>query len=259
VRLFVARHQHDRDLVVRPGARADPGLFAHRADPAFGRRDQPRGQAPAAPEREFGAVGIARGLDHFIRRDQLDLRAGRESSQHGRAQETVLDDPSHRLGLAALGCGLAVIEMQEQRAWSAVVAGVGDADVEDRLGLVRQVRPDAQRGEQTVTGIGDGGGAPVEACVGEGFQRHPVDQHRAEPGFTRGEGQQAAVQAGAHDREIEPIAVHAPINGSRPGRRQLGAVRIWQTAAKPRKCPFPVNWHVHCSRPIRNRTARPGG
>ena len=64
--------------------------------------------------------------------------------------------------------------------------------------------------EQALAGIGDGGGAAVEACVGEGFQRHPVDQGGAEAGLARGERQQAAVQAGAHDREIEPIAVHAP-------------------------------------------------
>ena len=250
MRPLVARHQHDRDLAVGPGARADPGLFAHRADPAFGRRDQPSGETPAALQDEFGTVRIAYGLDHLVRRDQLDLLAGCEPSQQGCTQKAVLDDPSHRLRLAALGRRLAMIEMQEQRARPAVVAGIGDADVEDRLGLVRQVWPDAQRGEQALTGIGDGGGAPVEAGVGEGFQRYPVDQRRAEPGFARGEGQQAAVQAGAHDREIEPIAVHAPIDGSRRSCRQLGQSAGWQTVAKPRKCPFPVDWHVHCSRPI---------
>ena len=153
---------------------------------------------------------IAIGLDHFVRRDQLDLLAGCQSAQQGRAQEAVLDDPAHRRGLAVLGGRLAMIEMQEQRARPAVVAGVGDADVENRLGLVRQVGPHAQRREQALAGIGDGGGAAVEAGIGEGFQRHPVDQRGAEAGFARGERQQAAVQAGAHDREIEPIAVHAP-------------------------------------------------
>ena len=210
MRALVARHQHDRDLAVGPGARADAGLLAHRAQAAFGRRDQARRETPAALERELGAVRVAVGLDHFIRRDQLDLRAGGQPSQQGGAQEAVLDDPSHRRGLGALGGRLAVIEMQEQRARPAVVAGVGDADVENRLGLVGQFGPDAKGCEQALAGIGDGGGAAVEACVGEGLERHPVDQGGAEAGFARGERQQAAVQAGAHHREIEPIAVHAP-------------------------------------------------
>ena len=57
------------------------------------------------------------------------------------------------------------------------------------------------------------------------------------PGFASGEGQQAAVQAGAHDRQIEPIAVHAPIDGSRPSRRQ--PVRPSGVA----RCP--KNGHLH--------------
>ena len=93
---------------------------------------------------------------------------------------------------------------------AAVVTGVGDADIENRLGLVGQFGPDAKGCEQALAGIGDGGGAAVEACISEGLERHPVDQGGAEAGFARGERQQAAVQAGAHHREIEPIAVHAP-------------------------------------------------
>ena len=170
MRPFVARHQHDRDLVVGPGARADAGLLAHRAEAALGRRDQARRETPAALEHEFGAVRVALGLDHFIRRDQLDLRAGGQPSQQGRAQEAVLDDPAHRRAARALGGRLAMIEMQEQRARPAVVAGVGDADVEDRLGLVGQIGPDAERREQALAGIGDGGGAAVEAGVGEGLR-----------------------------------------------------------------------------------------
>ena len=100
MRPLVARHQHDRDLVVRPGARADAGLLAHGAEAAFGRGDQARREAPAALQHELGAVGIALGLDHLVRRHQLDLRAGRQPAQQGRAQEAVLDDPAHRRGVS---------------------------------------------------------------------------------------------------------------------------------------------------------------
>ena len=210
MRALVARHQHDRDLVVGPGARADAGLLAHGAEAAFGRRDQARRETPAALQREFGAVRVAVGLDHFIRRDQLDLRAGRQPSQQGGAQEAVLDDPAHRRGLIALGRPPRDDRNAGTAGWPAVVAGIGDADIENRLGLVGQFGPDAERREKALAGIGDGGGAAVEAGVGEGCERHAVDQGGAEAGFARGERQQAAVQAGAHHREIEPIAVHAP-------------------------------------------------
>jgi hypothetical protein len=56
-----------------------------------------------------------------------------------------------------------MVEVEEHRAWPAVVAGVGNADVENGLGLVGQLRPDTQRREQALAGVGDGGGPPVES------------------------------------------------------------------------------------------------
>ena len=116
---------------------ADAGLLAHRAETAFGRGDQPRVETPAALEDELGAVRIARGLDHLGRRHQFDRRqaASRRSIAARRKRFSTIqpigaDSPSSR--------SLAMIEMQEQRARPAIVAGIGNADVEDRLGLVRQ-------------------------------------------------------------------------------------------------------------------------
>ena len=73
---------------------------------------------------------------------------------------------------------------------------------------VGQLRPDAQRREQALAGVGDGGGPPVEACIRERLQRDAVDQDRVEAGLSCRQRQQAAVQAGAHDGKIEPIILH---------------------------------------------------
>ena len=78
---------------------------------------------------------------------------------------------------------------------------------------------------------------------------------RVEAGLSGGQRQQAAVQAGAHDGEIEPIAVAWPIDGSRPGWRQAaGAVRaIRQTADQTTvNVHFAVDWHVTLQPPVRN-------
>ena len=73
-----------------------------------------------------------------------------------------------------------------------------------------ELRPDAQRREQALAGVGDGGGPSVEARIGERLQRDAVDQDRVEAGLSGRQRQQAAAQAGAHDGEIEPVALHGP-------------------------------------------------
>jgi hypothetical protein len=163
-------------------------------------------------------MGVAVGLDHLVGRHQLNAGAGREAAQQGRPQEAVLDDPAHRRGGLRIGRGFAVIEVQEQRARAAVVAGVGDADVEDRLGLARDVVPQPQRREQALAGVGDRGGAAVEGGLGHRREGHPVDQRGPEARRARREGEQAAVQAGTDDRQVEPFAVHRPLMAAqRPG------------------------------------------
>ena len=117
MRPFVARHQHDRDLVVRPGARADAGLLAHRAEAAFGRRDEPRGEAPAALQRELGLVR-RRGWSRSPRRARPARPAGRPpvvAAWPRAGSGSRRSSPSARR-LAAVGGGFAMIEMQEQRA-----------------------------------------------------------------------------------------------------------------------------------------------
>ena len=151
--------------------------------------------------------GLRAGVECLVGRHQLDAWAGLQPPQHRRAQETVLDDPAHRRGLALVLGGLAMIEMQEQRAGAPVVAGVGDADVEDRLGAARQVVPHADRLEEPLAGVGDRRGAAVEAGFGQRGKRHPIDQRGLQARLARGQGQQAAVQARADDGEVEALAV----------------------------------------------------
>ena len=101
-----------------------------------------------------------------------------KTPQHRGAQEAVLDDPAHRRGIA-LGLGrLAMIEMQEEGAGAAVVAGIGDADVEDRLGAAFELVPHADRLEKPLAGVGDRRGAAVEAGLG---QRRRAARGRSAP------------------------------------------------------------------------------
>jgi hypothetical protein len=88
--------------------------------------------------------------------------------------------------------------------------GVGDADVEDRFGVPGEVGPDAQRREQALAGVGDGGGAAVVRGLDQGVEHYPVDQRGGESCLARGERQQAAVQAGTHDDEIGRLVPHGP-------------------------------------------------
>ena len=180
VRPFVARDQHDRDLVVRPGARTDAGVLAHRAEAALGRGHQPRrrGAGRSSATRSAGPQSRLVSITSSGATSSTCGQVCQPSQQRG-AQEAVLDDPAHRRRhRAASGRRLAMIEMEEERARPAVVAGVGNADVADRLGLAGDIVPDAERREQALAGVGDRRRAAVEAGLGQGRERHPVDQGR---------------------------------------------------------------------------------
>ena len=92
--------------------------------------------------------------------------------------------------------------MQEEAARLAVVAGIGDADIADRLGIARNLVPDADGGEQALAGIGNRRGAAIEARLRQRGERHAIDQGGGEPRFAGRQRQQAAVEAGTNDDEI---------------------------------------------------------
>ena len=101
-----------------------------------GRRGAGRSSAPARRDPRSRSVSTTSSGE-----TSSTCGAGCEPAQQRGAQEAVLDDPAHRRrGLGVLG-GLAMIEMEEEGARAAVVAGVGDPDVADRLGLGRRARP----------------------------------------------------------------------------------------------------------------------
>ena len=208
MRQFMAGNHDDGDLIVRPGAGADAGILAHRAEAAFRRSDQSRRELPAALQHQLDLVGVAGGFQRFVRCDQLDVGAGGEAALDGRTQEPVLDDPAHRRGGLAVGGSFAVIEMQEEGARAPVMSGIRDADVEDGLGFGRHLVPHPQRLEQPLAGIGDGRGAAVEARLAHRLERQAVDQRGLQPCNARRQGKQAAIKAGADDREVEALFVH---------------------------------------------------
>ena len=209
MRLLVAGDQHDGGLIVGPGARADSRFFARRAGTAFGRGDQARRDRAAAPETDVGAMQGAIDVDHFLRSDQFDVGAGLEAAQDGGAQHAVLDDPAHGDRRLVRACRLAVIEMQEQRACLAVMAGVRDADVEDRFGIGLDVAPHAQGFEEALAGRRDSRCPAIEGRLGHGGKRCPVDQGDAETALAGGQCQNAAAQAGADHGQIEELVFHA--------------------------------------------------
>jgi hypothetical protein len=161
-------------------------------------------------KREFGLVEVALAVDDFVGVNQLDLRAVSEPPQESGTQEAVLDDPAHRGRFGSSGCRLAMIEMQEQRTGTAVVACIGDANIEDWLGFGRDLLPCVQCGEQALAGIRHGRGAAIERGLAHGGERHAINQGGGEPRFGGGQRQQATVEAGAHYRKIEPILIHPP-------------------------------------------------
>jgi len=138
------------------------------------------------------------------------VRAGGEPAQQGGAEEPVLDDPAHRCGRLGVVGGFAVVEMEEERARAPVVAGIGDPDIADRLGFGGNLVPDAERGEQALAGIGDSGGAPVEARLGQGSERNAVDEGGQKTRFAGRQGEKAAVEARAYDGEVERTTIHGP-------------------------------------------------
>ena len=106
-----------------------------------------------------------------------------------------------------------MVEMQEERAGAAVMAGIGNPDVADRFGVGREFVPEAESREQALARIGDGGGATVEALFRHGGERYAVDEGRREARFAGGQREKAAVEACAHDGEVEGGTVRrAPVH-----------------------------------------------
>src|SRR5581483_9445611 len=105
-------------------------------------------------------------------------------------------------------------------------------DVEDRLGLARKLVPDAERCEQALAGIGDRGRAAVEGRLGHGLERQPVDQRGAKPRLARRQGEQAAVQAGADNGDVEAVAVgdalHVPYMAAATGKIGDGKIFVYE-------------------------------
>jgi hypothetical protein len=73
--------------------------------------------------------------------------------------------------------------MEEEGAGTPVVAGIGDPDVANRFGFGGKLIPEAERGEQALAGKGNGGGATVEARLGQGGERDAVDERGGKTRF----------------------------------------------------------------------------
>ena len=82
---------------------------------------------------------------------------------------------------------------------------VGDPDLEDRLGVGSDLRPQPDRVEDLVRAVGDRRAAPVE-IIGE--QRRgilPIDDRDREPGAGAGHAEQQPGQPAAGDQQLDIV------------------------------------------------------
>ena len=206
MRPLVVHGCDDRGLRIAPARGADAGDAAQRRLGAVGGGDQPHCNPP--PVGEGGGRGGGRAFDraHSERREQREARQRMRMRDQGAAQHPILDDPAER----CIAAELAVVVMQEQ---GRVV--VGDADLEDRLCLGRDRRPQAEHLQHLLRAIGDRRAAPVEVLVEHRCRVLAVDDGAGEPGAAAGDAEQQPIQPAAGNQQFA-IAVSHPVRCRRP-------------------------------------------
>ena len=194
VRVFVGDGADHAALVVGGAGDADAGLVTQRRVPALGGDDEAGGERRVAFDVDGGVA--RRALDGAVGRgEQGHAARGVEPGVQRHAQRPGLDHPAEGAGL-----GVLVVEMEMQRRGRSAEAAVGDADVQDGAGRLRQGVPQ--------TGV-------LEQPAGPGGGRHR--RGRRNPGAPWG--------AAARGRSPPP--------GRRPGR---GGRRGCRRPGRRRRC-----------------------
>ena len=196
MRRFVPHGADDAVLGIAPLGGGDPGLGAQEGICPVRSDDQRRGQNRPVLQCQFGDR-IARGQTLRPGRRQ-DANFGRSLQQRRQplADGAVLHDPAERSAVQRL-TEIPVVVVQEQRR-----RAIGNADVQDRLGRVLDLPPQADLSQQPVGRIGDRRGPSVIGHCGHRRQRRPVDQRNRKPALRQGQRQGAADHAAADDDDI---------------------------------------------------------
>src|SRR5690242_19850293 len=87
-------------------------------------------------------------------------------------------------------------------------AVVGDANLEDGLGLAGDERPEAEAVEHALRALGDSGGAPVEGLVEHGRGVFAIDHRHGGAGAGASNREGEAGETAAHDDELDARLGH---------------------------------------------------
>jgi hypothetical protein len=204
VRLLVRHGADERGLAIVPAQPADAGARSGRAvapvaaDEHLRRKLAPRGERHRRP----GAGDVL--PDDPLAVDQRDPRLARHRGAEGGVEVAILDHLAHR-ALFDLG----VIETEREGKRPLPGMALADADAEDRLRMLLQVRPDADGRKHAHRGNRQRIGAPVEAGLGAVGRRAGIDHGDAKAALRQRQRQRRAVQPAAHDQDIGRVS-HAP-------------------------------------------------
>ena len=112
--------------------------------------------------------------------------------EQGGADMPVLDDEAQ----GVVAHGLVVVVQEERR----VV--VGDADLQDRLGVRRERGPEADAVQHPLGAERDGGDPPVECGILHRLGRRAVDDDRLDPGAAERDPEGEPDEAAARDDDV---------------------------------------------------------
>ena len=127
--------------------------------------------------------------------------------QQGGADGPILDDEAERIAAH----GLVVIVQEERR------IAVGDADLQDRLGVVRERRPEPDAVQHPLGAERDRRDPPVERDILHRLGRRAVDDRRLDPGTGERNPEGEPDEAAADDDDVAldpPLGFgrrHAPL------------------------------------------------
>ena len=227
------RHDADHRLLpVGEAARRDAQLLAGEGAAAVGADHQVGPHHPSVGQGHGGVAGAGLDRHHLGRGDVAHRRQGVQPLELRQPQQPVLDDMAEGRAVRFAG-HLLMVEMQEHRG-----PAIGDADVEDRLGLARHRIPQPGRGDDPARAVGQRGGAAVEGRQGAGRRRLLVQDHGVDPGLAEG---------GRHGRPGEAAADHRDLGAQGSavvhGAQHRSALpRCPVAACHMTGCPAAVSW-----------------
>ena len=179
-------------LVVLPGHDPDAGLLPAEGVLAVGPDHQPRPDHPPVGQGDACALGVAVDPGDLGRNDMAQPRQLGDAGEECAADHDVVGDPAERADPDIL-----VIVMEEQGRFL-----IDHADVQDRFGVLRHVRPDPGAFQHPLGAEGQRRRPAVEVLLHLGRRRVAV---QADHGYARARQRRRQGEAGqpaAHDNHV---------------------------------------------------------